>query len=156
MGVPLLLVRHAKAGSRRSWDGDDLERPLSKAGWRQAAGLVSVLKPFGPTRLLASPYVRCVQTLEPLGQKLGLDVERPDELAEGRTDKAVVLVRSLADGPTVALSTHGDIVPAILNTLADEDSMKLVHPPTWPKGSTWVLHVKGDRFVRAEYLPPPG
>ena len=32
----LYLVRHAKAGERRLWDGDDLDRPLSPKGWKQA------------------------------------------------------------------------------------------------------------------------
>jgi 8-oxo-dGTP diphosphatase len=154
--VPLLLVRHAKAGSRREWKGDDRERPLSKAGCVQAGGLVPVLAPFATTRLLSSPYVRCVQTLEPLADPTGLEVERADELGEGRAGKAIVLVRSLVDGPTVALSTHGDIVPAVLEALAEEDGMELPKHPQWPKASTWVLHAHKGRFVKAEYLPPPG
>ena len=35
----IYLVRHAKAGERRMWTGDDLDRPLSKAGWKQANAL---------------------------------------------------------------------------------------------------------------------
>jgi len=64
--VPLLLVRHAKAGHRKDWDGDDRARPLSRAGITQARKLVPVLSPSAPTRLLSSPYTRCVQSLEPL------------------------------------------------------------------------------------------
>ena len=33
----ILLVRHAKAGSRSQWDGDDDERPLSSSGREQAS-----------------------------------------------------------------------------------------------------------------------
>ena len=32
----LYLVRHAKAGERRLWNGSDLDRPLSKKGWKQS------------------------------------------------------------------------------------------------------------------------
>ena len=60
------LVRHAKAGERRVWDGDDLERPLSKAGWKQAHALGKRLQKKGATELVSSPYLRCMQTLEPL------------------------------------------------------------------------------------------
>ena len=153
--MPLLLVRHAKAGTRRDWDGDDRTRPLTRSGWTQARALHGLLRPYGPARLLSSPYVRCVQTLEPLGEELGLEVESADELAEGRSGKAIVLVRSFVSGPTVAMSTHGDIVPSVLEALVEEDGLKLPGPPTWPKGSTWVLHAKKGRYVRAQYFPPP-
>src|SRR3954452_9794285 len=127
------------AGSRRDFDGDDRDRPLTKPGWAQSRGLVAVLKPFKPTRLLSSPYARCMPSFEPLGDALGLDVEAADELAEGRSGKAIVLVRSLVAGPTVALSTHGDIAVSVLEALADEDHTKLPSSLHNAKGSTWVL-----------------
>ena len=37
----VLLVRHARAGSRKHWEGPDIERPLSKKGWRQAQSFES-------------------------------------------------------------------------------------------------------------------
>ena len=151
----MLLVRHAKAGHRRNWKGDDRERPLSRAGATQARKLVAVLSPLAPARLLSSPYTRCVQTLEPLAKPLRLKVESVDELAEGKPGTAVAYVRSLADGATVALSTHGDIVQAILEALVGEDGLEPSGPLVWPKGSTWLLHPDGGRFVKAEYLPAP-
>ena len=75
----MLLVRHAKAGHRRDWKGDDRERPLSHAGASQARKLVPVLSPLAPARLLSSPYTRCVQTLEPLAKPLRLKVEKLEE-----------------------------------------------------------------------------
>ncbi|MFT6391405.1 MAG: 8-oxo-dGTP diphosphatase, partial [Ilumatobacter sp.] len=32
----IYLVRHAKAGERRLWTGEDVDRPLSQRGWRQS------------------------------------------------------------------------------------------------------------------------
>jgi 8-oxo-(d)GTP phosphatase len=78
--MTVYLVRHAKAGDREAWEGDDDLRPLSKPGRRQAAGLVDLLRPAGIRRLVSSPAVRCVQTLEPLGEALGLAVELDDAL----------------------------------------------------------------------------
>jgi broad specificity phosphatase PhoE len=72
--VSIFVVRHAKAGTRRDWDGDDTERPLTKAGRRQAHELTIRLAREAISGLWSSPYVRCVQTLEPLGRELGLDV----------------------------------------------------------------------------------
>src|SRR5438105_7800713 len=109
-----LLVRHARAGSRKGWEGPDVERPLSKKGRRQADGLVDMLEPYGIKRIVSSPYVRCTQTVQPLAEALGIEIELRSELAEGApTDAAVGLVRQHA-GATAAFSTHGDIVPAVL------------------------------------------
>src|SRR5690349_6431607 len=79
----LYVVRHADAGQRSQWDGPDSSRPLSHGGERQADGLADILAEDGITRLLASPFTRCVQTLEPLGKRLGLPVEADERLAEG-------------------------------------------------------------------------
>src|SRR3954469_967625 len=73
--VPLLLVRHAKAGNRKSWDGVDRLRPLTDAGWAQGTALLDLLGESRPVRLLSSPYVRCVQTLEPLAEVCHKKVE---------------------------------------------------------------------------------
>ena len=157
MTVPLLLVRHAKAGNRKHWSIDDRLRPLSEAGWAQAHALVDVLAPFHPRRLLSSPYVRCVQTLEPLGEACHLKVEEVDALAEGRLSKAWQLVSKLAEAAdgTVVLSTHGDIVPEMLRILAEEHGVRLGADVRWPKGSTWAVEHHKGRFTKAMYLRPP-
>ena len=72
--MSLYLVRHAKAGKRKEWTGDDAKRPLDKIGWLQAEALALRLIARQPTSLHASPYLRCVQTLEPLAETLDLTV----------------------------------------------------------------------------------
>jgi 8-oxo-dGTP diphosphatase len=151
--VTLLLIRHAQAGSRKDWDGDDRIRPLSPNGRRQAAALVEQLEPWAPSRILSSPYRRCIETVKPLADELGLKVEVVAELAEGAGPDAVRLVRSLKDSH-VALCTHGDVIPEILVALADEDRVDLGPAPRQAKGSTWVLGSKKGRFVEATYVPP--
>lgn len=156
------LVRHAKAGSRSAWKGPDDARPLSKAGRRQAARLVEVLCDRGAVRVCSSPSLRCVQTVEPSAEKLGLAVEPAPELAEGTTRADVssflggLLPDALDADRSVVLSTHGDVIPIILEVVADEHGFKV--PPDGPcaKGSVWELVVgrKGRRTTR--YLPPPG
>jgi broad specificity phosphatase PhoE len=151
--VTLLLVRHANAGSRKDWSGDDRLRPLSAKGQRQARGLVVQLDPWAPSRVLSSPYRRCVETVKPLADELGLKVDVVDELAEGAGRDAVELVRSLRDSH-VALCTHGDVILDILVALADEDRLELGPAPRQAKGSTWVLASKRGRFISATYVPP--
>jgi len=151
--VTLLLIRHANAGSRKDWSGDDRLRPLSAKGQRQAGGLVVQLDPWAPSRVLSSPYRRCIETVKPLATELGLKVDVVDELAEGAGRDAVKLVRSLRDSH-VALCTHGDVILDILVALADEDRLELGPAPRQAKGSTWVLASKRGRFISATYVPP--
>ena len=81
--TPLYLLRHAKAKDREKWTEPDDLRPLTKEGWRQAEALVDLYADQEFARFLSSPYVRCVQTLEPLAKARGLPLETADELAEG-------------------------------------------------------------------------
>ncbi len=151
--MTILLIRHAAAGSRKDWEGDDKDRPLSPKGRRQAQSLVGQLEPWAPSRILSSPYRRCMETVTPLADELGLKVEPVAELAEGSGFDAVALVRSLHDNH-VALCTHGDVIPEILVALADEDHLDLGPAPRQAKGSTWVLGSKKGKFLNATYVPP--
>jgi 8-oxo-dGTP diphosphatase len=152
--APLYVVRHAHAGSRGQADGPDDLRPLSERGWRQAHALVEVLAEAGVTRLVSSPYVRCMQTLEPLAAALGLAVQADDRLAEGSGfEPALALAEELSEAPAVVCS-HGDVIPDLLEALVRR-GMELQDPARWPKGSTWVLTRDDEGFVKARYLPPP-
>jgi len=104
-------------------------------------------------RILSSPFVRCVETVEPLAAARGLAVEPCDELAEGRGTDSVLLVQRLA-GRNVVLCTHGDVVLDVLHGLVLDGMAPAADPPA-KKGSTWVLDLAGDGSGRATYLPPP-
>ena len=78
----LYVVRHGKAGQRDAWDGPDHLRPLSRAGRAQAEGLATWLVHEAVSRILSSPATRCVQTVQPLAGKLGLEVEVVEGLNE--------------------------------------------------------------------------
>ncbi len=146
------LVRHARAGRRNGWEGPDEIRPISKAGRRQTRDLTAALASTGITQVLSSPYVRCVQTAEPLADVLGLEVEVVDCLAEGAgVDRVLGLVAEHADDD-VMLCTHGDVVEIILKQVR-RDGVKLRAPKT-AKGSVWTLEVRKGRFVGAKYRPP--
>ena len=139
--MSILLVRHATAGKRKRWHGDDRLRPLDDRGREQAARLPAALGDYEVERIYSSPYVRCVQTVEPLATELGLEIEHRDELAEGAGPRAVDLARKTGDR-TIVLCTHGDVV----NDLLDEET---------EKGSTSVLELVDGHVVKRDYLPPP-
>jgi len=150
--VAVFVVRHAAAGDRDAWEGDDRLRPLSKKGWKQARAIAVQLQPLGVRRLISSPYVRCVQSLEPLAERLGVKVEADERLAEGAGLAVLDLVREAGDG--AALCTHGDVVADLLGHLARQGVVRGTLEAE--KGSTWLLDLQGERIIGARYLRPPG
>jgi broad specificity phosphatase PhoE len=153
--VTIYLVRHAKAGERGVWDGDDQLRPLSGRGRHQARGLLEVLEDAQFDRLLSSPYVRCMETVVPLSGERGVAIEPVEALAEGATlDEALSLLRKhVAHG--AVFCTHGDVIPMLLEHYANH-GVDIGTTPQWPKGSTWVLETDATGEVTsARYLSPP-
>jgi 8-oxo-dGTP diphosphatase len=135
----LLLVRHGSAGDREAWKGDDSERLLDEKGARQAAALVDLLAPYPIERILSSPAIRCVQTIDPLARARELPIEVREELAEERQSTAgAELVRSLA-GTGAVICGHGGLEYA------------LPDPPRWKKGAVFV--VSGTLEVTATLRP---
>ena len=150
--VPIYVVRHAHAGSRGNWDGPDRERPLSERGRSQADAIAGHLADAGIAEIWTSPFVRCVETVEPLAEKCDLVIGRTDALAEGAPLATTVeLVEGLATaGTTAALCSHGDVIPDLLAGLARRGA-ELDPKGSCPKGSVWVLHTDDGRIVRADY-----
>ena len=152
--IRVFVVRHAKAGSRSRWEGPDTARPLSRAGRRQAAGLVGQLGDRKITRIVSSPYVRCQETVGPLAERLHLPVEPSPSLEEGASlPEALRLVEKVADKPTV-LCTHGDVIGELLDHLRragvlSDDGVRM------EKGATWILDTEAGEVTAARYLPPP-
>lgn len=151
--MSLHLVRHAKAGSRAAWEGDDRLRPLTNSGLRQAAAIAAYLAPVGPTALLTSPYVRCRQTLEPLAALIGVAVVDEPALTEGSPFEPVLeLLATLPDG--AVLCSHGDVIPDTLAAL-ERRGCRLASPLEWRKGSVWTLQ-RVDGAVVAGTMWHPG
>lgn len=151
--MTVYLVRHADALSRSVWAHDDLLRPLTEKGFGQAQGLVDLWGDKGIRRLLTSPAVRCRQTLDPLASHLGLVIEDTDVLLEGAPVEGARALLDSVRGTDVALCSHGDIIPDLVNRLIAEGME--AHGRDAKKGSTWVLHPEGKRFVRGRYEPAP-
>lgn len=152
--MTLYLVRHAHAGQRSAWTGDDRIRPLSDRGSRQARAIAGALAPNAPRRLVASPARRCVQTLQPLADELGVEVVEDDRLFEGATEQAVGEVLDEVGADDVALCTHGDVIPIALDLLVAR-GMRPEDDLAWQKGSVWVVERSDGAWGTGRYLPPP-
>ena len=148
----LVLVRHARAGKRRDWHGEDLLRPLDEVGRQQADQLAALLPAFAPDRIISADPLRCVQTMQPLAERTGLRVEIDpvfsDAAYEGRRGQTEDAVRSLLADPgnTTVVCSQGVTIPA----LVDRFGPGVRHPDT-RKGAAWVMCAAGGETVAADY-----
>ncbi|SFK83980.1 8-oxo-dGTP diphosphatase [Amycolatopsis sacchari] len=162
----LLLVRHAKAGKREEWNGDDDLRPLSPAGQRQAEALRRLLPLFGVDHVFSAPRLRCVQTVRGLAEDLGAEVVQEPLLAEeaywAEPDRGLArLLAIAAGGGTPAVCSQGGVIPDVVSRLAAGLPLPTGKNGGVPskKGSVWVLSFSapgsngGPRLVAADYHP---
>ncbi|HLS76034.1 MAG TPA: NUDIX hydrolase [Nocardia sp.] len=152
----LVLVRHAKAGQRARFDGPDELRPLEQAGQEQARALVPNLLTFGPTAVHSAPPVRCVDTVRPLADKLGVEVTPEPTLSEQayRDDPEAGRRRAtelVTPGTVPVVCSQGGVIPDLLRWWAERDGLKLP-PARNRKGSAWVLSIADGRLVAADHL----
>jgi 8-oxo-dGTP diphosphatase len=163
----VLLVRHAKAGKREHWPGDDDLRPLTAVGKRQADELREILPLFGPRRVYTAPRTRCRQSVEGLAEDLGVPmIDEPPMSEEGYLadpEGGVARLLEIASepgGPAVVCS-QGGVIPDAVRRLADRSGLELPENPPSRKASFWVLSFgsgapDGPVLVAADYYDAPG
>jgi 8-oxo-dGTP diphosphatase len=151
--VTIFLVRHAKAGSRSHWDGTDIERPLEADGFWQAEQIAEALLERAGGLITSSPYVRCIQTVEPLAARRGVKVIELTSLRENSSVAGVLdLLAVVPDGSVMC--SHGDVIPDTINALVWR-GMTIHGSPDTRKGSVWELERSGTEIISARATPPP-
>ena len=169
VGVPsstVVLVRHAKAGNREAWEGDDDLRPLSGTGHTQADRLASFLPRFGPDRLCTAPPLRCGQTIAPFAEKSSLGPGRAEDLPaepllgeEGYwadPDAGLDRFREIAAHPGVTLvCSQGGVIPDVVGYLLEDAGTPCADVPSH-KASTWLLgFAPSGALLVADYYRRP-
>jgi len=152
--IAVYVVRHAKAGDRADWAGDDRQRPLTKSGMRQAEALADLLEDEPIDNVLSSPFIRCVQTVQPLATKRKLPVEPRKDLEEGSGGESILRLVQEFKGRNVVLCTHGDLVEELLEQLIQKGLVPRSRA-NMEKGSTWVLEETAGKISGARYLAAP-
>ena len=76
MGEVLYLLRHCQA------TGQHPDAPLTDAGRRQSEALADRFSSASVERIVSSPYTRAVQSVVPLAERHGLQIETDDRLIE--------------------------------------------------------------------------
>ena len=149
-GEPALLyvVRHADAGTRGG-GADDHLRPLSSKGRMRARVLADLLELPTGGEIVSSPYVRCVQSVEPLATRHQRPVVLSNALAEGASREALLrLLRRLPDGSVAC--THGDMLRELTQVIQTADER--VEQISFDKGGVWVLSRHGDEISLVEQM----
>lgn len=139
----MLLLRHASAGERLSSPGVDRFRRLDDAGRNVARQLVWALADRQITRIVSSPFPRCVESVVPLAESRRLPVENCWELApDVSLDDLLTLLVDLPE--TTLACTHREVFEKLLGWDAPHE-----------KGAIWVLERSGPELVPTLYLEPP-
>jgi 8-oxo-dGTP pyrophosphatase MutT (NUDIX family) len=152
----VLIVRHAKAGSKQRYKGDDKQRPLDKYGRAQAESLVGTLLAFGARSLYAADRLRCVNTLEPLAEELGVGISVEPGLTEeaywdNRKRARQRVLEIAAAGGTPVICTQGKVIPDLISWWSQRDGVRPDKSRNF-KGSTWILSLHRGKLIQADHL----
>ena len=158
----VLIVRHATAGRKARYKGDDRLRPLDKKGRAQAESLVGQLLAFGAGEVHAASRTRCHQTVEPLAQELGVRVrDEPTLTEEGfaadadAARKRGLKIAAKADDETVpVICTQGKVIPDLISWWCERSGIRPDKSRN-RKGSMWVMSLHGDALVAADHIDSP-
>jgi 8-oxo-dGTP diphosphatase len=167
--VPLILARHASAGRKADWAGDDFARPLDAAGEADASVLAGLLACFAPAaRVISSPALRCTETVRPYAEGSGGTVEAEACLIpygrspdfSSRTEQAGALRHLLsalvAQRRPVVLCLHRENLPEVLAATCAALGVPAAVPadPALPKGGFWVAHAADGEMAALERYEP--
>ena len=164
---PLLVVRHAKAKPRSSWTKAEGERPLAATGTRQAQAVGRLLQAWQPSRVVTSPWLRCVATVAPFAKTAGAKVKLAEALTEHsharNPKKTAGVVENLFDKQRpVVVCTHRPALPTVFGQLARHMPSQLqallpTQDPYLSPGDLVVCHVAAgakNRIVAVEQFKP--
>lgn len=72
----LYIIRHCQA------EGQPPEASLTEKGFEQALALTQFFSGIPIDRIITSPFLRAIQTIQPFAQKTNLEIEKDERLAE--------------------------------------------------------------------------
>jgi phosphohistidine phosphatase SixA len=151
----LSVVRHAEAGDRERFIGDDSLRPLSRQGRRQANALG---KRLGESSLdlITSPYLRCVETLSPASSRIRRAMMLASWLVEGEpADEALYqLIELTGEIGGLVACTHQDLMIGMFDVAIAAGAVPSSEP-NFEKAATAEFTILSGKVVAVSFVSPP-
>ncbi len=151
--VKLVLIRHAKAGSSDHFAGEDFYRPLSKPGERQALAIADLANLAGADAIISSPYLRCIQTVQPLSKRLDIPIVTDPILGDATASRElkIWLDKTVTGAPGFkVVCSHGDVIPVIVGAIF-KAAPSIDYPNLCAKGSLWYFEIDQGLISGASY-----
>ena len=148
----LVVLRHAKARDRKTWRGDDRDRPLLQEGLVQSQRLVPMLAAFGISEVHTSSSERCRQTVSPYRHASDGQLQEHDFLSEeGESAPAIddLMESLLGEKTSAVVCSHRPVLPTMFEALGLE-------PVSLNPGEMYVVHHRAARLVAVERHRPVG
>jgi 8-oxo-(d)GTP phosphatase len=153
--VPFVVLRHASAGGKDTWKGDDLDRPLDADGAAESDLLAQLLCCYGTCRVISSAAERCVATVRPYAALTGAKLEVEPALTVGAFEDdpeagPALVAAAVAVGEPTVICAHRENIPPLL--AAASEALGAVPPDgrTLRKAGFWVLHSAGGALTATE------
>jgi 8-oxo-(d)GTP phosphatase len=122
----IIAQRHAKAVDPFTWEGTDASRTLTSRGERQAQLVAGGIAAFAPERIITSNAVRCMQTVAPLRQLLGIEPKVSSAISQEahdhpdlhpRDEVARRVAKALRKRRGTVLCSHAPVIPEIVTAV---------------------------------------
>jgi 8-oxo-dGTP pyrophosphatase MutT (NUDIX family)/phosphohistidine phosphatase SixA len=160
--VPLILLRHASAGAKATWAGDDQDRPLDADGAAVAERLAGLLSCYGSCRVISSAAERCLATVRPYARRAGMEITVEPGLTVTEPPVAAAAVMDVAAAiaaerqPSVVCAHRENLAPALAAICGYLGAERPGGPdgPGLDKGGFWVLHTAEGTLAGAERHSP--
>lgn len=138
--VPLILLRHAAAGSKPTVAGEqaaaaDLARPLDSGGVVAAQTLADLLACYGKCQVISSAAERCLATVRPYADLVGVPVE---------VEPAFTVTPDPVYSASLLMARTGREAVAVPDQLATEPA-----PISGSPGQQPALQVDADQLEQA-------
>jgi 8-oxo-dGTP pyrophosphatase MutT (NUDIX family)/phosphohistidine phosphatase SixA len=150
----IIALRHAKATPSYEFAGPDAARPLTQRGRNEASSIVAGLASFGPRAIRSSPAQRCVETVAPVAQAVGLPIKRKsgisqDSFEDGTSTIRDVVGKRVRKRVTAILCSHGPVLPEIVREVAlatgGTKLAEISRSGDLPVAGFTVIHLSKDR-----------
>lgn len=153
----IIALRHAQAVPREKFAGEDVDRPLSREGVKQAAAVAPTIAAWDIGTIITSPARRCRETVAAVAKATGLTPKVDAGISQaaweaGESTVAATAMAVLEAAKGAVLCSHGPVLPDLLLEVArgagGEVSRELQRAAALDLADFAVVHITGEGAAR--------